>query len=348
MKFTNSDLWPIPVQLLALTAIELQQHGVSTKKLLADTDITEEALFEPNTVFPYRTTQKILQRAHDLCPVPHLGFALAARQSPSGMGVLGYAINCCATVEDALNMVVKYFRVSCTLIQPEWRQDNRNFYWVINPPISLGSLLPCVVEEELSTFCGAITTLTGNPAPLLEAHFQYPKPEYVLLYQQQFDCPLFFSSDENKLVMDSHVLQMPILQANSLSVVAAERLCCEFLKANPTTYDLAVHVQELIIDSKNGFLDEASIAEKLSITSRTLRNRLRRLGSSYQEIRNNLQEQIASNDLAKTSLPVSNIAEKIGYSDASSFRRAFKKWTGMTPEKYRKINTVASKISLPS
>jgi AraC-like DNA-binding protein len=283
----------------------------------------------------YRTAQKILARACQLSPIPHLGLAVGARQTPSSMGVLGYGINCCATVEDAMNMVVKYFRVSSTLVLSEWRLEDGKLHWVAKPPVELGELLPCIVEEEFSMLRRVHPMLTGQDLDLLEAHFQYPEPDYVSLYQSTFDCPLLFSAEENQLVIDAEVLKQPILQANPLSVAAADRMCAEFLKANPATDDLVMRVRQMILERNNEFWSEDTIAERLNITSRTLRNRLRRLGTSYQAILDSLREQIARDDLTRSTLTVNAIAEHVGYSDARSFRRAFKKWTGMTPDDYR-------------
>ena len=335
MQTPSIALWPIPVHLLAVIADELGQYGITTLQLLEGTDVSEQMLSEPETLLPYRTTQKILERACELSPIPHLGLAVGARQFPSSMGILGYGINCCATVEDAMTMAVKYYRVSSTLLQSEWRQDSGNLYWLSTPPIDLGKLLPCVVEEEFSVLCRNFPLLTGHSVNLLEAHFRYPEPAYVPLYRKFFDCPLFFSADENQLVMSASLLKLPILQANPLSVAAAERLCIEFLRANPTTDDLIMRVRQLILEQKIEFWDEAAIAARLNITSRTLRNRLRRLDTSYQEILDSLREQIARDDLNRSTLNVSDIAEHVGYSDARSFRRAFKKWTGMTPGDFR-------------
>ena len=147
-------------------------------------------------------------------------------------------------------------------------------------------------------------------------------------------------AQENQLVMNAEVLKLPILQANPLSVAAADRMCAEFLEANPATDDLVMRVRQIILERNNEFWSEDTIAERLNITSRTLRNRLRRLNTSYQAILDSLREQIARDDLTRSTLTVNAIAEHVGYSDARSFRRAFKKWTGMTPDDYRNHRSI--------
>jgi len=340
MQATSAELWPIPVQLLALTARELERRGVSTKRLLEGSGVSEQTLFEPDKLLPYRTTQRILERGIELCPDAGLGLALGAQHSPSGMGMLGYGINCCATAADALEMALKYQRISSTLLQASLRQEGDCSYWVVTPPVDLGVLLPCVVEEEFSSLCQVFNVLTGEMIDLRAIHFQYPAPVNVAEYQRTFNCPLYFSSAENKISINPQQLQLPILQANPLSVAAAERMCIEFLEANPTVSDLVMQVRQLILEKQNHFLSEAAVAERLNITSRTLRNRLQKLGTRYQVILDSLREQIAKTDLINSTFTISAIAERLDYSDARSFRRAFKKWTGLTPDEFRKRYSV--------
>jgi len=331
-----TSLWPIPVQLLARIATELNNNNISTQELLHGTDVTEKMLFESETMLSYRTTVQIIERALRISPIAHIGLALGTRQSPSAMGVLGYACNCCATIEDAMNMAVKYQRVSSTLLQAKWHQENGHLYWKSRAPIELGKILVCAIEEEFLTLYKSFEMLTGKNIHFLEMHFQYPEPEYVELYQQIFNCPLYFSADENIVVLNDEILNVPILQANSLSIAAAERMCISFIEKNPIIEDMEMCVRQLINEQGELFPDEEFIADKLNITSRTLRNKLALLGTSYREIIDSIRKKSALEYLIKKSLTMNEIAEKTGYSDARSFRRAFKKWTGATPDEYRK------------
>ncbi len=329
------NLWPIPVQLVAAIAYELSQQGVSTEQLLSGTGVCQRDIKAPKMLLPYRTTVQIITQAIQLSSIPGLGLVIGTRQTPSSMGILGHAINCCASVADAMNMAVKYARVSSTLLLTQWWQENDKLYWSPDSPIDLGEVLCFAVEEEFSMLGRVFEMLTGKPLVLLEAHFRYPEPEYVSQYVHAFNCPLFFSADNNQLIMDSKVVHFPILQANPLGIAAAERMCIEFLNSNPATDDLTMRIRQLILEERNDCWGEEHIAARLNITSRTLRNQLRRLGTSYLTILNSLREQIAKTDLDRSSKSISEVAADVGYSDTRSFRRAFKKWTGMTPGEYR-------------
>lgn len=330
-----TQLWPVHVQLLGSIALELNKHGVSTATLLAGTEVTEAILFDSEKTLPYRTAQSILNNAIDLSPIPHLAFVVAAQQSPSSLGVFGYGINCCANLREAVEIAKAYRRVSSTLLLGQLEEDSCYFRWTATPPTELGALKQFLVEEEFSTVIHTTEILVGEPFQIKEIHVQHTKPEYSDLYDEIFRCPIIYSSDSNQIVLPKHILDTPILNANPLSSKTAKRLCEDFLTQNPTVDDLILKVRQFTLQEPYFELNESAVAGKLNITTRTLRNRLKIQGTSYREIVDGLREDIAKNQLGNEYISLSNIAEQTGYSDARAFRRAFKRWTEVTPEAFR-------------
>jgi len=98
---------------------------------------------------------------------------------------------------------------------------------------------------------------------------------------------------------------------------------------------MEICVRQLILGQDGIYRDEEFIANQLNITSRTLRNKLAVIGTSYRKILESVRKKSAVNYLENTKLTIGEIAEKTGYSDARSFRRAFAKWQGITPADYR-------------
>ena len=73
----------------------------------------------------------------------------------------------------------------------------------------------------------------------------------------------------------------------------------------------------------------------LNMSARTLRRRLEREGTSYQRIKDNARRDLAIRLLRREGLTVSDVAERVGFSDPSSFHRSFRRWTGLAPGAYR-------------
>jgi len=85
-----------------------------------------------------------------------------------------------------------------------------------------------------------------------------------------------------------------------------------------------------------GDLSEESVAQRLSIGTRTLQRALMVEGVTYRELRNQLIESRARALLEESEIGIDHIANSLGYSEPNSFRRAFRNWTGVSPGRYRR------------
>lgn len=94
-------------------------------------------------------------------------------------------------------------------------------------------------------------------------------------------------------------------------------------------------VVTLLASLPEHYPDICQIAQHLKITERTLRRRLTAEGSSYRQILDEARYERAQRILERTQINAEQLAELLGYSDASSFRQAFRRWTGMTLNEFR-------------
>ena len=83
-------------------------------------------------------------------------------------------------------------------------------------------------------------------------------------------------------------------------------------------------------------LDQTSIARALAMSRRTLRRKLEESNLTFKEILNDCRKSTAVNLLSRTRLPLCQIALTLGYSDQTAFTRAFSRWYGMSPSRFRK------------
>lgn len=178
--------------------------------------------------------------------------------------------------------------------------------------------------------------LVDHRIALTRASFRWPAPPHSDEYRMLFHCPLEFGTSRNSIVFPARFLEWPVVQT--------PRSLRRFLREAPG--NLLV-----IPDNDNSFTaqvraglgrdfaqdmpDFEEVAARLRITPQTLRRRLREEGTSYQEIKDNIRRDAAIGYLARPQLPIMEIAQLMGFSEPSTFHRAFKKWTGLTPGAYR-------------
>lgn len=178
--------------------------------------------------------------------------------------------------------------------------------------------------------------LIGERITLVKACFDYSQPEYAQDYQE------FFTSEvEFDQAFCGFIIPRKFLSAR---IVSSEADLKEFLMQSPKglmfnpldNQSFSGRVRKLLgrdFSQVLPSLDE--IAEQLHMTPQTLRRRLKEEGASFQEIKDQLRRDLAIYYLNDTDISVQEISEKLGFAETSNFHRAFKKWTGSTPRKYR-------------
>ena len=88
------------------------------------------------------------------------------------------------------------------------------------------------------------------------------------------------------------------------------------------------------------------ISDMLATTPQTLRRRLQREGQGYQMIKDALRRDVAVEYLTQSDLTLLEVATRVGFSEASTFHRAFKGWTGLTPGAYRQAHNAPAQDDL--
>jgi AraC-like DNA-binding protein len=105
---------------------------------------------------------------------------------------------------------------------------------------------------------------------------------------------------------------------------------------NDTTPGLIRALQALVFDLERGPASLGDIANRLALSERTLRRRLRALGTSYNKILQDTRSSTAKEWLSDRNLTMESIAWRLGYTETANFRHAFKRWTGQSPQAFRR------------
>ena len=96
-----------------------------------------------------------------------------------------------------------------------------------------------------------------------------------------------------------------------------------------------MRVGALLEDATADFPDLEAAASRLHVSSRTLKRRLARRGTTYQHLLDQTRKARATALLRDTRVPIAQIAATLGYRDPATFTRAFRKWTGRSPSEFR-------------
>ena len=181
--------------------------------------------------------------------------------------------------------------------------------------------------------------LCGQRIPLTQVNLTVADRTLKTEYQTLFRCPIHFQQSEDALVFPAKLLDLPVMQT--------EETLKDFLRKAPGNLivipdnddSVTAKVRSVIgKDFSQEFPDFETVAATLNTTPQTLRRRLKQENSSYQEIKDTMRRDAAIYYLSRSQYNINEIAELMGFSEPSTFHRAFKKWTGLTPGNYRLHN----------
>ncbi|NWN92244.1 AraC family transcriptional regulator [Marinobacter adhaerens] len=178
--------------------------------------------------------------------------------------------------------------------------------------------------------------LVGQPVELKKAEFDYPRPAHGDEYRHIFHCPLAFESEHTALTFDNRFLSAPVIRARPEIHQFLKTSPADLLSRPDESNTFTGQIRGLIgRDFSRPLPDFDWIASELHTSPQTLRRRLKQENTSFQEIKDLLRRDTAIYYLGRPELSINDIAEKVGFTEPSTFHRAFKKWTGVTPGAYR-------------
>ena len=165
--------------------------------------------------------------------------------------------------------------------------------------------------------------------------FPFPAPVHWRNYERMFNCPIDFSADRMEWHFDAAVLDLPCPNANPITAKICQQFCDVVMIERPGESDLVRKIRSACLNSPNRFPAAAEIASELGLSLRTFHRRLAEDGLSCQSIINEMRRSLATELLENTHMGIDQVAERIGFADATSFRKAFKKWTNRSPSDFR-------------
>jgi AraC-like DNA-binding protein len=315
---------------------EMEHQGFSAEALLQGTGLNARQFTDPQAHMSSEQKVLIFRNARRLSALPDLGLRAGARTRLSDFGLYGYALVSSPTFGDAVALGMRHVRLAGPVLEKRFRVENGTAIFEARDVMALGDVLPLATEYWFSAIHKLITSVLEAPMPSRLLLLPYPKPAHAAAYDRTFGCPVRFDAGAMEWHFDAAVLPAPCPNANPITAEMCAQMCERMLRDLPDESDLERAIRTACYNSCGDFpvLDE--MATRLGLSARTLQRRLAELGRHYQEIVDEVRASLAIDFLRETLLSVEEVAQRVGFSDASNFRKAFRKWTGRTPGDFRR------------
>ena len=328
---------PIVVSVSVLSQLfsYLTSLKADVDEFLRSIDIDPESVKSPDAYIPIETYLLIQDGAAEYVHDPYLGLHMGEFAEAGSWSILGYMMMNCKTLGEAFEKSARYHRVIGNLIEGHAHLKFNKIKVSLETPPHAPKMSRHCYESTISSTVRMMRTLTGVEINPLEVTFIYPEPESRSEYERIFRCPVLFGQKDNSLTIPLSVIYTPILYSNPEMLKYFENYAQEFLAEMEHENEYARTVTRIILSKLD---DEAlsikKVAKEMSISVRTLQNRLKEEGVVFSELLTDTRKKLAKKYLTED-YSVEQITYLLGFSEPSVFRKAFKKWSGVTPRQYR-------------
>lgn len=290
---------------------------------------------EPDERLPMEAVNELLAGAIHITGDPDLGLKAAREIVPGEYGVMEYAARSAATWREACETVGRFMHLLNDALRFSLHVDADKVF------IELDSRVP--LPRASADFQSAALHIGGsylwapNFAPDYEVWFSHPQPEDVSEYERTFvGGKLCFGAPVNGFVCPSSYLAYRPHSADPHLHALISKQADAMLAELPRTQVLTERVRDLMVrELSRGAPGLADIARRVSMSERTLSRHLEAEGTSFKHLLDDLRQRLALRYVRQAELSFSEIAFLLGFSQVSAFHRAFRRWTGQTPNEYR-------------
>jgi len=191
-------------------------------------------------------------------------------------------------------------------------------------------------ESTIASMLSISREVASKSLNPIGVYFKHPAPAITNDHEEYFSCPVHFDADRDALLLSDESLQTP----NKVGDPGIARFFDTHLEAELAKFDDDSALDKRVKIQISQALSEgvpaiSKIAGELAMSGRTLQRKLSEQGQSFQSLVDGTRRELAERLLSGSNHSLADIAFLTGFSEQSSFNRAFKRWAGQTPRSYR-------------
>jgi len=328
----------VPCSHLAILVTFAEQSGIEMKPLLRRRELSLETINTPGARMAAAQYAQLLLDLDEVTSEDDFWFRFGRQLDFPAFEVLGQLMLCCDSVHQAMHLLAKYYQlISCGSELKCVDQDGALCLYIFRQG-NIDSRASLVRSELLVSviFRGLLESLADR-GEKIRFEFDYQKPAYVSIYYKYLNRNCLFSAPQSKVLVPAEYLQLPGMHPNPVMLQILLKQCDQLLAQVQGHQSVCAQVRTLIAAIPGHYPTAEHTAQKIGLSSRTLSRRLKKQGTSFQSLVNEVKTQRAVRFLQTPGIPIEEVATLMGFSDSANFRRAFVSWTGMLPSEYRRI-----------
>jgi AraC-like DNA-binding protein len=335
MKWIN-PMQPSIAGSIALLAWRLLEfYGKDPVQCFASSGFNREQLEDSKTRMSYQVYDEIWACTQRVIVDPCAGLNVTQFWHPATFGVLGYAMLSSSSLRVSLQRMVRYQQVVANESEITLTETAKGL--LLEQPIFPHQTdgFPLEVDVALVTLLHICRFNYGDVFDPVEVNLRRSKPGCAGRYYAFYRCPVNFSADANNMVLPIEAMDKPLPGTDQQLTRMHNRVLQKYLEQQQSSKMVARVRESIVAHLPSGDVNKQQVAKALHMSTRTLQRRLQEEGSSFVEILNKTRRELALQYIQDDSLPLKEVSYLLGYSNSTSFSKAFKRWTGKKPSTAR-------------
>jgi AraC-like DNA-binding protein len=318
---------------MAIPAV-LESLGANPAKVLAEAGFDPTLFDDPDNLISFAARTRLANHCVARTGCRHFGLLVGQQIGLHSLGLVGLLVKYSPDVGTALRSLVRYLHLHVHGATTSLETGDRNAtlgYAIYEPHVEatdqIGAGAAAMRVNILRTLCGP----DWKP---VEIQFAHRRPENVAPFRRYFRAPLIFDAEQYAVAFAADWLNRSLPGADT----SLHRLLQRQIDALDSRHgdDFPQQVRSVLRTLLiTGPARADQVAALFSIHARTLNRRLDAFGIGFRELVDEGRFEIARQMLEDSAMPVSQIAAMLDYADASAFTRAFRRWSGTTPARWR-------------
>lgn len=312
----------------------LQSYGLDANGIFKSAGVDPESMFDSGARVPLEAVEKIVNQGVSLSGDANFGLRETEFFRPSHFGALGFAWLASSTLRMAFERMSRY----ATLINSDLRIDleNREDGVLVRYSNKMPGMNKEIREQgQLAISIKSCRIIGGEKFNPKKVFLCQPEPKDSGAYFEYFRCPVEFDSEHTALLLDPERIDERLSGSNEQLAQLNEHIVVKYL-AHADKTDIVNRCKAAIIDALgSGHVTEARVADQLHMTPRNLHRKLQKEDTSFKLLLNEVRQDLALQYIQDRSMTLTEISFMLGFSEVSSFSRAYKNWTGKSPSEDR-------------
>jgi AraC-like DNA-binding protein len=309
--------------------------GLERGALLAELEIDPAALEDRDNRLPVETFARTWNLMSARLPDRVLALDWITSWKVTDAGVLGYVLLQLQTVEDAMQASVRYAHLINQGAQARLRKGSPTSRMGFElAPVLLAT--QHVAETMMASLTLFLRGVVGQSFAPLAVRFPHASTSRTAALERYFGAPVLHEASEISIEIPNEILARPLPNADPVLGgylrKQADLLVERVAAPKAVSRECARRIAERL---GSGEPSQTAIARQMGMSERTLQRRLQAEGTTFNELLDDARRTIAFSYLADRKLAAYEVSFLLGYAEPATFFRAFKRWTGQTPQQYR-------------